>query len=582
MYGENGAWWAQRYQKASRNAQESIRKSTEHLESVALNSPADAKAQSRAKAAVDFCKDFESVLGSEESQQGIGGLHYVEEDNGNNHPNDPIPASSDSQTVSKAVPLPHELYLRIISFVDGFDSRWRSKTLALLCSTSHLFRHFAEQFLYTRPPDLDTMGQQWQFLFTLTIQPRLRDLVRSLHLRWWMRNENGGLLVNIARFTPSLQALTIFHEGPGRGFYARDVLSHHAIDLASLLGLCPKVTEFKYHTDQEDIEFPDNDDDDEPEITYGIFEEPWTTPSGENFGGQLVKDPRFAAFARQLTHLDLDGETNLLEKALTLHLSTNLRSLTIKHPCHSFDRPPFPRHLPQQCPHLEKLWVFSHCLEAPPVLTACLEWANTLRDLFIGDRNYETGDTGEYLGQWITQNMSKMVALQHLELDMDCWTETFGLISKHHPPRLASLRIKNLSNKTDEQQSISARVSNEVMTEKIELDLCHLIASLGETLESMHIGRIGSDSPMSASKSVLNSCKQAPNLSEFWAVPGRDAISSDVDDLLDTCPRLHIFPPRFLRWTWREDEWTQRKKRYCLQDREERLSQFRLNVRWLW
>lgn len=572
-------WMNQTFEEASRKAQESIRKSTEHLRLLARNSPADAQAQSQAKAAVDFCKGFKSVSDCEESQQGTEEQKHVEEENGDSHP---IPASSDNQTAGKAVPLPHERYLRIISFVDGFDVRWRSKTLALLCSTSHIFRHFAEQFLYTRPPELDTIGQQWHFLFTLTIKPRLRNLIRSLHLRWWMKNENGGLIVNIVRSTPSLQALTILHEGPGRGFSALDVSSQHVLDLASLFGLCPKVTEFKYHTDRKDID-EHADFGDDIQITPGLFDgDPWA-PSDENSGEQLLKDPRFVAFARQLTHLDLDGETELLEKALTSHLSTNLRALTIKQSSPAVGRAHFPKDLPQRCPHLEKLWVFSYCLEAPPLLTACLGWANTLRDLYIGNRNYENREYLKQIEQWITRNMSKMVALQHLELDMNCWTETFGSASKHHPPRLASLRIKSLSLRQDEQQRrLNALESYEMVKDKFELNLCHFIVSLGETLESIHIGRIISSSPMPAGKSVLSSCKQAPNLTEFWAVPGRDAISSDVDDLLDTCPKLHIFPPKFLRWTWREDEWTRRKEMYCLQDREERLSRFRLVANWLW
>ena len=538
--------YPQTYQEATQLAEEDLRKWTNSLKLAASKAPDNAQAQFRAKAAIllyggvkAFAQDFDQDEGDDD------GGNIERGDYTDRQPASTLPGE---QARGAAVHLPDELYLRIISFVDKFEDPDRRKALIDICCSCSTLRRCAEIFLYARPRNLGFIEQQWQFLFSLAVNPHLGRLVRSLTLRWLMRNENGNLLRDILRHTPNLQALTILRGDLASHHDVRENSPDHITHFASLLALCPKLAEIRYHTDEED---------------WGFEEDGWRThidPDMFVFDEESLdrckRDSRFEVAAQKLTHLELIGETGWLGTALLPHLSPKLRALTIKNAlAHLFPREVLPN-LPLHSPNLQELWVHSYPIEMSDIMAACLGWKDTLRDLCLW-----LGKDVYYLPTWVTQHLHEMAALRSLEIEGFSNVELLNNIAQSFPPQqLTSLCFWRLQSGTRDPRVNRANSRLQEIADGVENSLCQIIDLQSETLESLRLvsSSVGSQT-LIVRKIVLQGLKRASKLTELWVAVDEEVEASDIDDLLDACPNLHIFPQEFLEKSRRREEWVERK-----------------------
>ncbi|KAH6889260.1 hypothetical protein B0T10DRAFT_49313 [Thelonectria olida] len=498
---------------------------TNLINSIASKKPDDQQAQLRAHAAVQAqaACEVHAPIGFRHGAANI--LNPIE-----NHGTKQFVSAEESNPSGWAKetlpPLPTELYELIISHVTSFDYEDRQRTLVALSSSCRAFLAIAEPYLYSIPRDLDTIERQWQFVYTLAVEPHLAPLVKRLHLLWLPTGDNSELLLDIARTCPNTEDILI-----QRGSSPQDpnqILEKDVLTMAALLNASPRAATFWYCTV---LEFEYEDD------RYGF-------PSRrEEIFNVMIKDPRFAKFAAQLVHLTLHGHLQWLLQAFSPHLSSNLATLTLGQNVRLDFKRGFFTDLSRQCPHLEELDVRSSTVDAADLVEACKIWGTTLHTLRVMA-------VEDQFDGWISQAIYHLKALRELDLGPSCYvllTDIDAIAASTPQPRFTSLSF-------DEMQTPLLEPHRDITQEQLDNSIARLIRSHASTLESLYIN----PNIAGMGRIVLQSCKQARRLKSLHLAPLEDTKPSDVDDLLEACPALDDLSESIGRFSSRQKEWEER------------------------
>ncbi|KAI5460129.1 hypothetical protein BGZ63DRAFT_389570 [Mariannaea sp. PMI_226] len=508
------------FQQATSKAGQRIARMTDLFQYIALKNPNDQEAQIRAQAADAF---YSSMPGYPKRTR-------------TEAPKE-LPSSADSnlkfqnKTGLSGSYLPTEILQLIVDHVENFDQESRQKTMVALSASHSTLRAITEPRLYTNPSDLDTAEKQWEFLFALKVEPRLGNLVKSLHLLWLHTGENGKLVADIVRACPNNERLVI--QRGNSSYDSNKILKEDVLDLAAIFDASPKVIDFKYAT----------------YLPYSPEEERY----GDMTFGQILdfchNDSRFAKFASQLTDLHLRCQVQWVLQALSPYLSSNLTSLLLGQETLDLDfKPRFFTDLARQCPQLQLLNVACPLSSPTDLADACIMWGPSLQVLVIADIRDST--------EWIPRVVPSLKALTRLEFRFETSLRDLDAISRGNPEQ--RFQVIDLSGLSGPEEAL------DLATAQAELDdsLVRLIRTHSSTLEHLDINggrstRVG--------RAVLHSCKEASRLETLYVAPPVDVESSDVDDLLETCPNLVWLADGLQSCSSRGQEWEERAR---LEDKE--------------
>ncbi|KAI5459394.1 hypothetical protein BGZ63DRAFT_426669 [Mariannaea sp. PMI_226] len=520
------------FKEVTLQAGEKLSKQIELLKSIALKLPNDHNAQLRAQAAVTF---YDRISGFPERTD--------------NHVAEQFPSSSinlknqDRSGLSSRLPI--EILELIINHVEDFDHGTKQKTMIALSASSRMLRTIAEQRLYAHSHNLKSIENQWKFLFALTIDPYLGNLVDSLKVQWLPTGENGKLLIDIANVCISNKVLSIER---GKDRDCNMIWKEDVLNLAAIFGASPNVTRFNY---------------------YAYVR--WFPPmeSHEHITVDQIldlckNDSRFMQFASQLTHLFLYYQSEWVLHALSPHLSPNLTSFSFAGDgtinFESKLNPFFFTELARQCPYLEKLYLdcrFHDPRNTSDLLNACKTWGHTLKDIYIEEMEHTRG--------WIPQLFTSLKAVTKLFLGGGCRivSKDLDAVIKASPEQqLTDLRFEMYDVETMSDGSSDEDTDEEVDEDaaKIQFNngLIGLIGVYSSTLECLNIN---SGSGTRVGRAVLHSCQQAHRLKELHLSPPADIEPSDVDELLHTCPDLSILSEDLQRCSLHFQEWEERAER---------------------
>lgn len=505
------------FQSASRAAGKKLSPLTKLIEDAARLSPNDVEAQQRAKAVADFYSEVEEFTKHE----------YL--------PDEAVHRRvSAGHSKGKADILPIEIYHQILGYVDELPFRARQRTFtALACSCSKL-RNLAEPYIYNYPPDLETIDRQWRLLFTLTVNPRLGQLIRSLKLSWWMEGYNRHLLKKILSTTPNIHTLTL-RRGPE--FHEACKLQEDDVEFISwVLNACPNLGSFSYLTGKE------------LETSEALNLQNWRAARPEDYD-KFAQDARFAP-TRHLTQLSLEGVANWIEQLLLPHASSKLQSLSLKHGLEFGQNPRLILELARLSPSLQTLSIVSSNSRLRGILQAFKTWGSTLRSLHLDTFRLPSDER-------ITsfeEVLPSMTALEDLTLGwrFSCSVQTLEAIVHSQPsPRFKSLDIRRMK-----------LVPGEALQHRVEKALASLLSSHSPTLTRLRLmERLNNQElpdQVLVGPSVFQSCRQAKKLRQLWILPTPEVESSDVDGLLETCPELGSIPIELMKRSRNEWEWMKR------------------------
>lgn len=505
------------FQSASRAAGKKLSHLTKLVEDAARLSPNDAEAQQRAKAVADFYAEVEEFTKHE---------YFPDE-----KVHRPVVAG---HSRDRADILPIEIYHQILGYVDGFSFRARQRTFAALACSCSMLRNLAEPYIYKHPPDLDTVDRQWRLLFTLTVNPRLGKIIRSLKLSWWMESYNRHLLKKILSTTPNIHTLTL-RRGPE--FHEACKLQEDDVEFISwVLNACPNLGSFSYLTGKE------------LETSEALNLQNWRAATPEDYD-KVAQDARFVP-TRQLTQLSLEGVANWIEQLLLPHASSKLQSLSLKHGLEFGQNPRLILELARLSPSLQTLSIVSSNSRLRGILQAFKTWGSTLRCLHLDTFRLPSDER-------ITsfeEVLPSMTALEDLTLGwrFSCSIETLEAIAQSQPPqRFKSLHVRRLKLMPGEaeQDRLNKAVSLFLSSHSSTLTRLKLIESLNNR-ELPGQGPVG--------RSVFQSCRQVRNLRQLWVLPAPEVEPSDVDGLLETCPELGSIPIELMKLSRNEWEWVRR------------------------
>ncbi|KAF4446986.1 hypothetical protein F53441_9457 [Fusarium austroafricanum] len=467
----------------------SMLKLTNNLRTIALQRPNDPEAQRRAQAAVDL---YEQAAQSNPFPQIT----------------QPRQPAKIHQPVNVVYSLPTEIYQAIIHCIVanysediylGYGTmterrlhlrRERADTLAALACCCRLFQELVEPYLYKHPRSEKLVANShssWLFRFSLAIEPRRADLVKSLTLQW---DEGEGVMeywAEIAHLCPNLNRLTIA-DNNWESSRPMDV------QLGKLFAACPNVTAFSFNC--------------------------FILPEGDVFNDLAANtEQQFNTFAQQLKYLTLCTSEQWILKRVLPYQFPNLKSLFL----HCIDRSDdkvLSKKLPElaiQCPSLERLSVGDvQIFRVQHLLDACKIWGPTLKAIYIDEIDDVFGPDGRgSCPNPITRILRHLPVLGELHAGPSvpnyvCDLDAIACYS----PRLKVLNLDGTFQHgdflpTDANDKRKYRDFNMKPTPELNGAMTRLIDAHAETLHKLRI-----NNNYDVNTTVLNILKKAKNLED--------------------------------------------------------------------
>jgi hypothetical protein len=275
------------------------------------------------------------------------------------------------RTHSRGVNLPTEIWTQIIGNVSNWVDRegrmYRSeetKTLMSLARTCSLFQHITEDYIYRLLPFRGHSWEVWRFHFSISIEPRRANLVRSLFL-WW--GDEHQRLVDLVRACPNLGSLALRWVSGSR---FSESSQRHEEGMKRLLQSCPQVRTFR---------FPGTSQPLHEDADLGI---------------------RAAQFYKELTELETDMNTGWATHALSHYDFSNLTTLSLGQPFPKYGiHDPYwiPPAVYANVPRLQKLVLSVGLIDFTSLKDACIGWGHTLQHICLDTRTQVYEDFGDLL-----------------------------------------------------------------------------------------------------------------------------------------------------------------------------------------
>lgn len=517
--------------------------STMFLQSLARKSPQDEGAQlrvQRAKRLTEAFREFEIDASRRtkdllrHGRNKLGSVLYVDsideasEENSENGEFDTVERARSLST------LPPEIYDCILGFVNTFCPVSRNRTLLAIMCSCRMLQLLAEPYLYGRVSfaDQEFPVEQWRFGFTLAVNPRISNLVTELQLYWAPDCMNAELLMEIVLGAPNCRELKI-DRGPQSAYELSYVPqagpTKDVVYLELMLSAFDKLASFHFGTCLNSADF-------KPIWRYKLnaaYEERTFKPSNH---------PLLKSVAHGLVVLLLDTSPVWLETALLLHVSPKLRKLRLRT---GFSMGTLPLsadlllRLHLQSPLLQDLSITSSVLQPSEVGQMIQSWRGTLRRLFVDLRDGWNRSRSE----WMERYLLGMRVLEDLDLgqDCECSIRTFSIVVHSLPPGFRRLSVRHLEEPYSHLELSQTDSTSGTRAEQSRA-LCHLLQTHSSTLEALEL--LGGEL---VGREIFQKCREAPRLSSLWVHPMPDVTTSDIDAIIEACPKLRRLHPELVK-----------------------------------
>lgn len=536
--------------------------STLFLQSLARKSPKDEGAQLRVQRAerlteafrefeIDAIRRIDNLVkyGRTRQQPSFGPYRdSISEASEENSENGEVDTVERARSLSA---LPPEIYDCILGFVDTFCPVSRGRTLWAMMRSCRMLQLLAEPYLYGRISfaDRECRVDQWRLGFTLAVNPRLSNFVKELQLYWDEVSMNAELLVEIVLGAPNCRKVKIDRgakEAYGLYYVPRSGPKKDIAYLELMLSAFDNLASFHFGTC----------------YNFGDFKPIWRYKMNDPYEERTFessKHPLLKSVAHGLVVLLLDTSPIWLETALLSHVSSKLRKLRINT---GFSRGDIPLsadlllRLPLQSPLLQDLSITSSVLQSSEVGRMIQAWRGSLRRLFV-DLRYGFDRSRS---EWMERYLHGMRVLENLDLgqDCECSIETFSIVVHSLPPGFRKLSIRNLEEPYSHLELSETDQISETRAEQSRA-LCHLLQTHSSTLEALEL--LGGEL---VGREVFQKCREAHGLSSLWVHPMPDVTTSDIDAIIEACPKLRRLHPELVKLSSHSKKL--RKSGACFQD----------------